>query len=249
MILLYCDTKSLLRLSQTQTYFRISAMQDCIWRKKLTHEWPGCNLKQEANAVDRDMELKMLMKYRSPYELYKIRWISIGQNNYEECVDTFHSILLEELLCSTKFIIQILVIPIKICGLITAPIFWLCRDGSTSRHSPSLACLRCNLFLLNSLVFITDLNIMAYSCFNFEHLHSFCILNMVCGVVYLLDCSSVLISKFFTIYFSFHFIFIETCVSSSTRKISKFLNVSRYLENQIESIWILFWMTTLVIFN
>jgi hypothetical protein len=125
---------------------------ETIWINRLACEWPKYDLKSCLEhfkarsgqlAGESDAEA---INSRPAYSLYKMRWIALGNPHMEHKGDySIRQILVDEMTESIEKTLHIILLPLKFFGVLTLPIYWICKNKQTRANTPSLACLRCTL--------------------------------------------------------------------------------------------------------
>lgn len=148
-LLQYFDLVSLLRLSMTCKHLRAVCMQDTLWLLKLSREWPDHSSKtvhqkktrliQTSSRVYKSLNVNGNLSHLSPgYVLYRQRYISYLKYTHRERSQpvTLQTILRTECTNALRFYWNVLIIPPKICGFLTLPVFFMCKYRTSTISRP-----------------------------------------------------------------------------------------------------------------
>lgn len=154
----YLDTRSLVRLSKCSKALIKVGRDEGVWRMRVRREWPdfefGLKVGVSDNGIFQSSRISTIhddniaihysqsddaMMIQSAYEIYKSHWIYFGCTTLDPKEDTIHNILASETLSALHTLFQVSLIPLKVCGLATIPIFLACSQHAPTRNSTTLA--------------------------------------------------------------------------------------------------------------
>lgn len=157
----FLDTRGILDLALTCKQLAVLALDEQMWACRLAQEWPRSdmklclqsfrNRKRKSDIVGSTREECVVGKLddelvnRPAYSLFKMRWSALGNpHKPQEKQDVLISqIMKSEMTDALGKLVHFVLIPLKIAGLATYPVYYLVKTKHTRASTPSLACLRC----------------------------------------------------------------------------------------------------------
>ena len=117
---------------------------------------PAIDISHSNNSKEAYQANRMLVS-KTYYTLYQIRVYSSvwdRPTTFEEKIDLYgynRVVLWTKFQYSVYCSYHCLLTPLKLCGIVTWPIYWYCRNRQFNPATPALACLRCNQQFMNLL--------------------------------------------------------------------------------------------------
>jgi F-box-like len=137
------DTRSLLRLSQTCRHLHAQTSHESVWISLLKAEWPEYSTHPSLTNLRTQIIGCGSWQSRTAYHIYQLRWITLGCSVNYTHGETLHDIMVAEMRSAIGSVYHITMLPVKVMGVLSMPLYWACRGQAQTRNSPSLACLRC----------------------------------------------------------------------------------------------------------